>query len=180
MKQIAVTLFLALCTVLPFSLFVHAIDKNIWTDSDGLVLEYSPRPIVSSDTQPLDEPFNPDEQLLTDAINPENTDELGSTDDLDTMDEMDRTERVEEPLDVNEDENEDHIDSSTYSISPDVAQIPVDIENTTDEILPLDTTYEGEGADGNERDEIENQPVEIDTREEHVTDPADDIDDTLE
>ena len=87
MKQIAVPLIL--CTLLPFSLSAQAIDRNTWTDSDSVVIEYSPRPIVSSDSQPLDEPFDPDEQLPTDAVDPENTDE------------------------------------NTYSISPDVAYVPM-------------------------------------------------------
>ena len=102
MKQIAVTLFLALCTVLPFSLSAHAIDKNTWTDSDCVVIEYSPRPIVSSDGP--------------DAIHPDSTDE--SVDEIEGKDEKDG-----EPVET----NIDGIVSPTYTISPDVTQAPVSI-----------------------------------------------------
>ena len=189
MKQIAVTLFLILCTVLPLvsaSQSAQAIDKNIWTDSDGVVLEYVP--------------------MALDELDPDTTDEL----DPDSMDEEDESEDVNENtgekdeiegVDVNEGGIETTTDP-TYSISPDVAQIPVDIEDTAAGTLPLDSSGtlpldstdkrdEGEGADGNERDEIdesvsighteqvgdEHKPSTDDA--EHATDPADDIDDTL-
>ena len=167
MKQIAVTLFLALCTVLllsSFSLSAQAIDKNIWTDSDGVVLEYVP--------------------MALDELDPDTTDEL----DPDSMDEEDESEDVNENtggedeiegVDVKEGEIEPTTDP-TYSISPDVAQIPVDIEDTAAGTLPLhtsgtltmDSTNEGEGADGDKRDRID-EPVDdkIDT---------DDIDDALD
>ena len=124
MKQIAVTLFLILFTVLPLvsaSQSAQAIDKNIWTDSDGVVLEYVP--------------------MALDELDPDTTDEL----DPDSMDEEDESEDVNENTgekdeierkDVNEGEIEPTTDP-TYSISPDVAQIPVDIEDTSG-TLPLD------------------------------------------
>ena len=104
MKQIAVTLFLALCTVLllsSFSLSAHAVDKNIWTDSDSVVIEYSPRPILSSDG--------------LDVIQPDSTNE--SVDEMEGVGDMEGTEDMM-----------DGAGSPTYSISPDVTPAPVSID----------------------------------------------------
>ena len=181
MKQIPVTLFLVLCTILPVSLSAQAIDRNIWTGSDCVVIEYVP--------------------MALDELDPDTTDEL----DPDSMDEEDESEDVNENTGEKDEiegvENEiEPTTDPTYSISPDVALIPVDIEDTAagtlpldiSGTLPLDSTDEGEGADGDERDRIdesvsirhseqvgdEHKPSTDDA--EHATNPVDDIDDTLE